>query len=86
MKWEDECKELLNQLNREKKRCSLLKNEIVSLNQQNEQLKNHGCTIFTELYKITKRDFELVSMGVWSKSWIKDNLDKARNKWNILHR
>lgn len=38
-------------------------------------------TIFDEIYKRMKKDFELVNMGNWDKSWIKLNILELRKEY-----
>ena len=52
--------------------------EMIAL--QNEHSSNIQ-NIFEELYEQMRRDFELVHMGDWDKSWIRSNIIKIKEKF-----
>ena len=53
-------------------------NEIIALKKEHFSIIER---IFDELYKQMKRDFELVQIGDWDKSWIRSNILKLKEKY-----
>ena len=85
----------IDKLHRLEKQLTLIRDDIsgygkfvqrnINQSQEIEALKNQHTSIieriFEELYEQMQKDFELVNMGVWDKSWIKSNVLKLREKY-----